>query len=74
MSNTTTSHQQGPSAHLLANSKLCQVGSVLRTLVHTGDQLGFTEQAHNVTPFHSAVAPEIAIDWYFILLCVNSGL
>ena len=27
-----------------------------------------------VTPFHSAQAPKIALDWYFAFVALNSGL
>lgn len=60
--------------HLLVNSKLAQVGSVLKTLVESRDQLASSLPQLGVSPFHSAVAPDISIDWYFVLLCVNSGL
>jgi len=62
-----------PEQLLLASSKFYQVSRVLRNLVDTGDALNVPQQGEP-TPFHSLTVPEISIEWYFILLAINSGL
>ena len=61
-----------PEQLLLASSKFYQVSRVLRHLVDTGDALNVP--LGELTPFHSLTVPEISIEWYFILLAINSGL
>lgn len=47
---------------------------MLRKLAETGDALYQQGQVGVITPFHSAQVPDISIEWYFILLAINSGL
>lgn len=68
----STNSTQDVSSHLLTHSKLYQVGSVLKKLVETGDMLPPTSLTLN--PFYSSESPDISIEWYFVLLCVNTGL
>lgn len=53
-------------------SQLDQVAAVLKALVETGDLLPLHPTF--VTPFHSSCKPNVAIDWYFTMVAVNSGL
>ena len=66
-----------PEQLLLASSKFYQVSRVLKRIVANGDALLATmavRECGTVTPFHSLTIPDISIEWYFILLAINSGL
>ncbi len=61
---------------MLAQNKLYQVGCVLLTIAETGDQIPHDPENETslITPFHSSELPECTVDWFFVLLAMNSGI
>jgi hypothetical protein len=52
------------------------VGCVLLTIAQTGDDIPHDPETDTslITPFHSSELPECTVDWFFVLLAMNSGI